>query len=374
MLANSRLLLCSDAPESFADVCTELRAQGVEVEVRSLEATSADGDYRAIIVDARHQPEAAIRFCRHLRPDTSSSPPLLVVATRDRAVADLDHQTGADAFLTQPVQVHDLLKQIDWAGRLRDLRGKVVGKTDEIHRLSRKLQVCFERYQREIELAERMQQRLQRAALTEMEFSGCQFVVHLTASRGCARVFRLDETRVGFFAACSLREGMTGALVPLFLHSVLDTRETNGNTFRIRGPEEVLALLNDDFVAIGCAGEPVLTIQYGTIDLISRKLHFARSGGAMPLHIPLNGPVTTCSAAGPLIGVGPGAFTVPCLPLQPGDKMLFVVDRLETGNHDLQDRVERLRHLPVVELVKQIAAQPNTGPATLAGLEIAVAK
>jgi serine phosphatase RsbU (regulator of sigma subunit) len=181
-------------------------------------------------------------------------------------------------------------------------------------------------------------------------------------------VFRLDETRVGFYIADVVGHGMPAALLTMFIKKSLQTKRIVGNSYAIVPPNEALAQLNTDICLQDLTSCQFCTAVYGIVDTAELTLQYARGGHPVPVLLSGDGTTNHLNAAGALLGVFPEEkFQLCQVPLVPGDRVVFYSDGAEdilakpheTHHRDsgLVDMLEQSRHFPPDEATLFLAQQ-----------------
>jgi len=243
----------------------------------------------------------------------------------------------------------------------------------------RLLQACRQ-LEQDAEAALRIQQRLLPAALPDL--APLQLAVH---HRPCGRAggdsygaFPIDDDWIGIYLADAMGHGVTAALLTLFLKHHLEIGARHPE--QALRPDRVLGLLNDALVELALPDVPFVSVIYAVVCRGDGKLQFARAGQPHPLYLSGQGPPEFWRAAGNLLGVFRGAFTVETRHLKPGDRVL-----LSSDGYCPPASLDRLcassaahQSLPLGEFTAQVAADLASGSATdddrtLLGLEWAPA-
>ena len=151
-----------------------------------------------------------------------------------------------------------------------------------------------------------------------------------------------------------------------------------GTQYRLVPPDEVLYRLNRDLIDQQLSEHPFITMVYGLYSTAERTLAFARAGHPYPLLVPAKGEPRFLEVHGTLLGVFETEFIMRTEPLQPGDKVLFYTDGLETADvtaRSLLTHVPQYRDQPIDAMVS-LLADDLVGEAgladdlTLLGLEV----
>jgi phosphoserine phosphatase RsbU/P len=190
--------------------------------------------------------------------------------------------------------------------------------------------------------------------------------------------FRLDETHAGFYVADVVGHGVPASLLTMFLKKAVRAKEIVGSEYHLTAPDNVLHHLNREMLEQALAENPFITMVYGLYSTTDRTLAFARAGHPYPLLVPSRGRPRFLEVHGTLLGVFETDFAQRIEPLQPGDKVLFYTDGLETAEVTAQSllaRVPTYQDLPISEMVTRLADDliGESGLAddlTLLGLEV----
>jgi sigma-B regulation protein RsbU (phosphoserine phosphatase) len=153
-------------------------------------------------------------------------------------------------------------------------------------------------------------------------------------------VFRLDETRVGFYLVDAIGHGVPAALLTMFLRTSLVSKEILPGGYRILTPGETMTKLNTAMAGQSFSQTTFATAIYGVVDCVSGELSLSRAGHPMPILLPAGEeePSELAADGGGLLGVFPeGVFPTVTLKMRPGDRLFVYSDGVEflfSGNSD----------------------------------------
>ncbi|HEV8061726.1 MAG TPA: SpoIIE family protein phosphatase [Gemmataceae bacterium] len=381
LAVSTRLLLCS-TPANGHDTRAVLEQAGWQVETRiaaQLEPEQARS-FDLLVLDGGIADRDIWRACRCCRASLTDCFVPILATTSDPAVRMISLEAGADACFVRPFDPGELQAQVQAFLRLKKLHDRVRERTSEFHRANKRLRQAYRQVDQELDLARRIQQSLLPRTLPQLP--GALFAVHY---RPCGRVggdfydaFRLDETHAGFYVADVVGHGVPASLLTMFLKKAVRAKEIVGSEYRLTSPDEVLHHLNREMLEQALAENPFITMVYGLYNTLERTLAFARAGHPYPLLIPAQGEPRFMEVHGTLLGVFETEFVNRTEPLQPGDKVLFYTDGLETADvtaQSLLSRVPKYRDRPIDDLVA-LLADDLVGEAgladdlTLLGLEV----
>ena len=378
---STRLLLCS-APARRDDTRAELEQAGWQVEMRTAAELEPEQvrSFDLLVLDGGVADRDIWRACRSCRATLTDCFVPILATTSEPAIRMISLEAGADACFVRPFDPGELQAQVHAFLRLKKLHDRVRERTSEFHRANKRLRQAYQQVDQELELARRIQQSLLPRALPELP--GARFAVHY---RPCGRVggdfydaFRLDETHAGFYVADVVGHGVPASLLTMFLKKAVRAKEIMGSEYRLTSPDEVLHHLNREMLEQALAESPFISMVYGLYSAIERTLAFARAGHPYPLLVPARGEPRFLEVHGTLLGVFETEFIERTEPLQPGDKVLFYTDGLETADVTAQSllaRVPQYRDQPIDALVSLLAddlvgAAGLADDLTLLGLEV----
>jgi phosphoserine phosphatase RsbU/P len=144
-------------------------------------------------------------------------------------------------------------------------------------------------------------------------------------------VFRLDETRVGFYLADAIGHGVPSALLTMFLRTSLVSKEIFPGGYRILSPDEALSRLNLSLAAQSFSQTTFATAVYGVIDASSGDVSIARAGHPLPVLLPGEGQARALNGGGgALLGIfADEKFSSESFRLLPGDRLFIHSDGVD---------------------------------------------
>jgi sigma-B regulation protein RsbU (phosphoserine phosphatase) len=385
----SRILLRTANPDADCPAHAALTAAGYEVACQAFDSGVPDSwlPYQLLILDGRHDPDAALSWCRRIRQAQGDGylPVLLLSGDAGPSVrvAALEH--GADACLSGPFDADELLAQAQALVRLQQRHRELSRQAREAQGVNQRLQQAYQQIEQELDLARRIQHSFLPQELPEPPT--VRFAVHY---RPVGRVggdfydaFRLDEKHVGFFVADAVGHGLPASLLTIFVKKGIKPKEIFGQQYRLVPPHEVLQRLNRDLIAEQLSDMPFITMVYVLLDWHNRELSFSRSGHPHPLYLPRSGEPVWWRGEGSLLGVFDTTFPTKTHQLSPGDKVLLYTDGIDAagfedqplGTPSLLACARRHRELPIQELVNRLAQElfgrtRQADDLTLLGLEV----
>ncbi len=176
-------------------------------------------------------------------------------------------------------------------------------------------------------------------------------------------VVRLDEQHMGFYIADAVGHSMPAALLTMFIKQAIIMRQTQGNSYRIFGPLEVLKELNTRMCNQNL-GQLFATCCYCLLNTRTLQLTWCRGGHPYPILIRKDGSIKNLESRGSLIGVFDEAeFVQKSVQLEPGDKVILysdgldkVVGRCEDDNeYVFSDNFRSLARYRIEHLISEFA-------------------
>src|SRR4051812_2361679 len=364
-----RVLVSAPHVHVLTDLRRVLEGHGHEVVGHLPGTPDPDGTdaSRLVVLDGSGQTGQALELCRRVRPRLEDHfVPILFVTDDHNPTSRLaSFEAGADTYLLRPFIAGELMAQVQALLRIKDTHDRLAEKTAEFNRINKRLQQAYQQLDQELELAQRIQASFLPQSLPQV--SHVRFAVHYLL---CGRVggdfydvFRLDEKHVGFYVADAMGHGVPASLLTIFVKKGVKAKEVFGSQYRLVPPDEVLYRLNRDLIEQQLSEHPFITMVYGLLNHQDGTLHFARAGHPYPLYVPRQGEPELWRVDGLLLGVVDAKFPSRQHRLEPGDKLLFYSDGVDTaafeGNADgvesLVACAKRHRELPATDFVAKLA-------------------
>lgn len=367
----SRIEVYGEQATHIADLRRALEEAGFSVHLSPLiQAQSANGTPTSLVlVDGSDQVEAALRACHHLRTHHGENYVPILYVTNDASpgtrLACLE--CGADTYLLRPFDPAELLAQVQALLRIKERHDHLTARTQEVHRINKRLQAAYQQIDMELDLARRIQESFLPQGLPQL--SQVRFGVKY---RPCGRVggdfydvFRLDEHHLGFYVADAMGHGVPASLLTIFVKTTVRAKEITGNSYRLIPPNEVLGRLNRELIAQKLTDNPFITMVHALYDMRSRTFHFSRAGHPYPLYIPREGPVQLWQIEGSLLGVFETEYRQKAQTIHPGDKVIFYTDGMDaagfeslpTGTASLIAAAQKYAALPIEDLLDRLTAE-----------------
>jgi sigma-B regulation protein RsbU (phosphoserine phosphatase) len=175
-------------------------------------------------------------------------------------------------------------------------------------------------------------------------------------------VLRLDEKHIGFYIADAVGHGVPAALLTMFIKHALATKQIGLGGYRLLTAAETMTRLNDTLIEQALSAATFATALYGTINIETRQVTFARAGHPLPMVLRANGELEALNCEGGLLGVFPDeTFEEVTVTLETGDRLLLVTDGVEVafgGDIGVSqqrwfDELDARRHLPAEQFLRE---------------------
>jgi serine phosphatase RsbU (regulator of sigma subunit) len=248
-----------------------------------------------------------------------------LVAQQNRVGFILAHTTRRPAFTPKDVSLLRTLAQqaalgIQRARLVSDLRDKI----DQLEQAQAEL-ASKERLERELELARQVQQSMLPRSFPHIP--GFQIVARNTPARHVGGdfydVIQLDSDHFGIAIADVSDKGLPAALYMALTRSLL-----RAESRRWPSPRAVLSNVNQLLLELG-DGSTFVTVFYGVVDRVSRRMVYSRAGHDRPLLLRA-GVAQSLVGDGTPLGILSDEFRLSQeeVQLAPGDRLVLYTDGL----------------------------------------------
>jgi sigma-B regulation protein RsbU (phosphoserine phosphatase) len=266
-------------------------------------------------------------FCRAFRalPQDSYSYFVLISAKSGTAAVADGLASGADDFLTKPIDPAELQARLH-AGE------RILRMETELRHRNRDLQRLYDALQRDLAEARRLQLSLIPDPVIAMDGAEAVFLMQPSGHVGGDLVgwFPLEPGRIALFSIDVSGHGVTSALMAARLAALLSGQSREQNIAFQAGrplpPEGVVERLN----RLLCAdqqGDLYLTMIYADICLCDGAVRLVQAGHPHPLHLSPGRPPVWIGDGGFPVGLFPEASYPPVtLHLRPGDRLVIPSD------------------------------------------------
>jgi sigma-B regulation protein RsbU (phosphoserine phosphatase) len=252
---------------------------------------------------------------------------------------------------------------------IQSLQREVAELQEEIGQLRRrgeKLNFHLSRIDEELKLAARLQQDFLPKTLPQIGRIHFHTLFRPAShvSGDFYDVLRLDENHIGFYIADAVGHGVPAALLTMFIKHALATKQISAAGYRLLTAAETMSRLNDTLIEQALSAATFATALYGTIDITTRQVTFARAGHPLPMVLRADATIESLDCEGGLLGVFPDEkFQERTITLEPGDRLLLVTDGVEvafggdiaTSQQRWYDELEARRNLPAEQFLAEFS-------------------
>ena len=358
------VLVVDDSRMQRRIICAQLRTLGYSVR-------EAESGEEALRVCAAHPPDFVIsdwmmpgmdgpEFCRRFRQMERESYGyfVLLTAKSDRGEIAVGFDSGADDFLTKPVQGEELRARLAAGARVLRMEAELVEKNALLSRTLTELREVYEAVDKDLIEARKLQQSLVKERFRRFGDSQVSLLLRPSGHVGGDLVgfFPVGSGRVAVFAIDVSGHGVASALMTARLSSYLASPMADRNVAlhalpdggtAAHPPAEVARRLNRISLA-ELATDTYFTMAFAEIDLASGAVRLVQAGHPHPLIQRRAGPVERAGGGGLPIGlIEEAPFEDVELRLAPGDRLLLVSD----GITECENRAGEMLEEPGLERI-----------------------
>jgi sigma-B regulation protein RsbU (phosphoserine phosphatase) len=312
-----------------------------------IEAASGE---EALTVCADHQPDlilsdwmmpgiSGLEFCRAFRELSGDNFAYFILLTSksEKAEVALGLDSGADDFLSKPVDPNELRARINAGERILRMHRELIGKNRLITDTLDELQRVYDSLDKDLIEAKKLQQSLLRDRHKIFETGALSLVLQSSGHVGGDLVgfFPCGENQLGLFAIDVSGHGISSALMTARLAGYLSATSPEQNValqvdayggFAMRPPRETIELLNQ-LVLCEMDTEHYFTLLLACVDLTSGEVTISQAGHPHPLIQRKDGTIEQNGTGGFPVGLVEDVkyeqFTIT---LGSGDRLLILSD------------------------------------------------
>lgn len=266
-------------------------------------------------------------FCRAFRalPRESYGYFVLISAKSGTAAVTDGLASGADDFLTKPIDPAELQARLHAGERILRMQA-------ELRRRNQDLEHLYNAVQRDLAEARRLQLSLLPASLTPLPQGEAVFLMQPSGHLGGDLVgwFPLAENRVALYAVDVSGHGVASALMAARLAALLSGRSRDQNIAFLDGRPLAAEQVVDRLNRLLCAdqqGDLYLTMIYADISLTDGRVDLVQAGHPHPLHMTRQRGPVRIGRGGLPVGLVPEATYAPIqIRMCAGDRLVIPSD------------------------------------------------
>ncbi len=280
-----------------------------------------------------------LEFCQAFRSISEEHFGYFILLTSKSGKAEVAHglDSGADDFLSKPVDPEELRARISSATRLLKMQRELSAKNRLISETLEELQKFHEVLDNDLKAAERLQQSLIREKYKDFKEGTLSLLLRSAGHVGGDLVgfFPAEEGKLGLFAIDVSGHGVSSALMTARLAGYLSAAAPDQNvalarqadgTYCARPPDQVISTLND-LVLNEMETDHYFTLLLAVLDLNTGLVTLSQAGHPHPLIQRADGSIEQSGMGGFPVGLLEGvAFHQFELQLYPGDRLLLLSD------------------------------------------------
>lgn len=289
-------------------------------------ALAAAQDFDIILSDWMMPGLTGPEFCRAFRalPREGYGYFVLLTARSDKADIANGLESGADDFLTKPVNATELLARLQ-AGE------RILGMQAELRRRNSDLETLYAALRRDLEEARDFQASLVPDKVLTFGPAEATFLMQPSGHLGGDLVgcFVIDDSRIALWSLDVSGHGVAAGLLAARVAGLLSDRSRDHNVaFRDGRPLRPAAVVNrlNQLLCQDRRSDQYLTMFYAELCLNSGRITFVQAGHPHPLLVTATG-AQRIGAGGFPVGLIPEAvFSENAINLEPGDRLTIPSD------------------------------------------------
>ena len=314
---------------------TVLEAESGQEALDLVQANSVD----VILSDWMMPGMSGPEFCKAYRalPDDNYGYFILLTSKTEKTAVTEGLDTGADDFLSKPVDVTELRARIEAGQRILVMQRQIAAKNRMLEATLDELRTLNKAVERDLEQACILQKALMPPTLLEEEAYSITSLFRPSGHVGGDLVGYqpLPEGKIAFWSVDVSGHGIASALITIRVSSLL--RERHGDqsllgellddgSFRVTRPRDVFERLNR-VLCSELETDHYLTMFLGIFDPVDGSLQFGQAGHPNPVVQDRSGGVRFFGHGGMPIGlIHDAAYDDDCAVLNSGDRLLVYSD------------------------------------------------
>ena len=341
--AKPQVLVVDDSKLQRKILSASLSRWGYDV----VEAASGED---AMAVCRMHKPDMVVSdwmmpgmsgldFCREFRalPGDAYSYFILLTSKSEKAEVARGLDSGADDFLTKPVDTNELRARMKAGERILEMQRELKQKNDLITETLDELQRVYDSLDSDLIEAKKLQQSLLKERYFAFETGQLSLMLRSSGHVGGDLVghFPAGEGRLGLFAIDVSGHGISSALMTARLAGYLSATAPDQNvalercedgSYTARSPEDVIYDLNE-LVLNEMETEHYFTLLLGYLETNTGRVVLSQAGHPHPAVQRVDGSIAQDGPGGFPVGLMFGvSFEKFEIQLAPGDRLLILSD------------------------------------------------
>lgn len=282
---------------------------------------------------------SGLEFCKAFRamPDGRYAYFIMLTSKSEKDEVALGLDSGADDFLTKPVDNNELRARITAGERILHMQRELSETNRLITDTLAELQDLYDSLDKDLLEAKKLQQSLLRERYKSFDQGALSLILRSSGHVGGDLVgfFPAGDDQLGLFAIDVSGHGISSALMTARLAGYLSAtapdqnvalRRSEDGSYAARSPSEVIATLND-LVLNEMETEHYFTLMLAIVDLPTGKTTIAQAGHPHPAIQRRDGSVMQTGTGGFPVGLLAGvSFEQFDVKLEPGDRLLILSD------------------------------------------------
>ncbi len=280
-----------------------------------------------------------LEFCREFRLMQRDNYGYFILLTSKSDKAEIADglDSGADDFLTKPVNPGELRARIAAGERILQMERELTQKNRLVNSTLGKLRALYELLDNDLIEAKKLQQSLVSDRHRDYGTAEVSMLLRSSGHVGgdLVGMFPVSDTRIGLYGIDVSGHGISSALMTARLAGYLSgvapeqnvaLRRLPDGSFVPRPPGQTIAALNDLFLS-ELDTEHYFTLLLADVDLATGRVVMAQAGHPYPAVQRADGSVETVGCGGLPVGLIPGAeFDEFEVQLAPGDRLMIHSD------------------------------------------------